>query len=131
MSFKLTYMKRLLILIASILLVSSCFPLVDDTPKNDNYKLYNTEWSTESQQEGLKFFKDDSVMYFSSYNKASSTYEYSESDHYIIFDNLIATFPSFTSEMPLAEMQADGTMKLYWHELGKTENYYMILYRRR
>lgn len=124
-------MKRLLIFLASALLVSSCFPSFDDTPKNDNHKLYNTEWSTETQQEGLKFLKDDSVLYFSSYNRASSTYEYSEKDHYIIFDNLMASFPSFTSEMPFAEMLADGTMKVYWHELGKTENYYMILYRRR
>ena len=125
-------MKRFVLFITILLTVSSCLPLTyDNTPSNDNAKLYGTEWSTESEGEGLKFFKDDSVLYFSAYNRAASTFVYTEKDGYIVFDDLHADFPSFTSEMPMAQMLEDGTMKLYWHELGKSANYYMILYRRR
>ena len=126
-------MKRLLqivlLITCFILQLSSCSSLFE--PANDNAQLYGSEWSTSSEDEGLKFYKDNSVLYFSSYNRGSGMFEYDAASGIIIFDGLSATFPSFTSEMPGAEILDDVTMKLYWHELGKSANYYMILYRRR
>lgn len=122
-------MKKALIFLSTI-----CFFLLGACTKselNDNKSLYDSEWSTSSEEEGLKFYNDDSVLYFSTYGAGSGTFEYNAKTGAIEFDGLSASFPSFISVMPGAQIQSDGTMWLYWHELGKSANYYMVLYRRR
>gem|GEM_PF-4550718 len=59
-------------IVLSAICLSSCLPI----SFNDNYVLYGSEWSDENEEEGLKFFKDDTVLFFSPYCRESSSYEY-------------------------------------------------------
>ncbi len=125
-------MKKILAFVIATLSLTSCLGLLlDATEENDNKQLYGSEWSTEDQSQGLKFYKDDSVLFFWTYGRGSGTFEYDSSTKYIEFTNFSMTAEGQTSEFPAAQILEDGTMKLYWHYLGKAENYYMILIKRR
>lgn len=123
---------RVLLLVIISLLATSCLSALLDAAGNDNAKFYGSEWSTEKEAEGLKFYKDDSVLYFCEGGiTASGTFKYYPSEKIIEFDGLTAKFTYFISEMTYAEVVSDTEMKLHWHELGKSEGYYMVLYKRR
>lgn len=120
-----------LALIASLLFTAtSCLSALLGS-HNDNSKLYNTEWSTDNEEEGLKFFNDNSVLFFNSYTRGAGKFEYDAESGFITFTNLSATMGTTTCEFPGAKVEKDGSMSLYWHYLGKSENYYEVLYRRR
>lgn len=127
-------MKKLLL--AAFLILNSCSELVDDTitdnNSNPNAVFYGTEWSTESQNEGLKFLSDNSVLFFS--NNASVTksgnFQYDTSSKQLTFDGLIVT-ASPSSEFTHAKLTSETTMDVYWHELGKTKGYVTELHKRR
>lgn len=110
-----------------LLITSSCVSLLF----NDNSILYNTEWSVANESEGLKFYNDNSVLYFATGVRGTGRYNYSSSDNIITFENLSANFPYFTAEFQYAELIDSNTMKLWWHQLGSSENYYELLYKRR
>ena len=117
-----------ILLLLTIPFLASCGSFED----NDNAELYYTEWSTDNNSEGLKFYDDDTVLYFSTgYMTKTGTFEYDASNKSIYFRGLVAQYPSFTSEMTWAEMISKNKMHLHWHELGKSEGYYMVLYKRR
>ena len=117
-------------IVASLFFFTSCLNALLGT-LNDNAQLYNTEWSAADEKEGLKFFNDDSVLFFNQYTRGAGTFEYDASTGYITFTNLSATMGSMTAEFPGAKIEDDGSMSLYWHELGRSQNYYEVLYRRR
>lgn len=117
------------ILILSLSMLS-CLPLVD-TPTNDNAELYGSEWSSDDQVESLMFNKDNSVVYRCQDRSGKGTFNYNKSEQYITFDDLTVVWPKTTSIMTSATLSDDKTMKLRWHEVGKTENYYQLMYRRR
>jgi len=116
-----------------ICLLSSCvgLPQEDYTPKNDNAELYDTEWSTKDYQEGLKFYKDDTVMSFAGGTRSKGTFEYTKSIGFIKLEGLEEYYSTYTAIITGAQMQDDGSMKLYWHKLGEDKGYYEVLYRRR
>lgn len=125
-------MKKLLLscifLIALVALVS-CLPLSLET--NDNRALYGSEWSTDDQIESLMFNKDNSVVYRCQDKSGRGTFEYNKSDKLITFDGLTVYWGKTTSVMTSAKLTDDRTMNLYWHKVGKTDNKYEIMYRRR
>ena len=121
-------MKRLCIFFlgACLLLFTSCWGLL-----NDNYQLYGSEWSTEDTAQGLKFYNDDSVLFFWELGRQAGTYDYNASIGIVELSGLHVTLLGETAEFTAAEVFNDGTMKLYWHYLGQSENYYTLLYKRR
>ena len=122
-------MKRLckvLVWICLLLICSSCLPLT----LNDNYTLYGTEWSDVNEEEGLKFFKDDTVLFFSPYTKSSSTFEYDESNGKVTFGSFVVSFPSFTGEITSAVIE-NSTLYMIWHKIGQSEEFYATYYKRR
>ncbi len=135
-------MKRFLILTCATVLLSSCLNLaglVDDTPKNDNTELYNTEWSNSDRSEGLKFYNDDTVLSFAGGSRSKGTFDYTVFSSvtetgaigYMTFEGLENYFSTYTTVIDAASILEDGTMKLYWHIMGEEKGYYQILYQRR
>ena len=126
-------MKR--ILFAALFILSSCSGLVaDETPEdNPNEIFYGTEWSTASQNEGLKFFKDNSVLFFSNNAHVTKTgsFQYSPENNWITLEGLTITTITPASEFHDAELTSSTTMDVYWHEIGKTKGYVTELYKRR
>lgn len=120
-------MKKLLLLIAATcaILFTSCFPIETD----DNDLLVNSEWTTKDSTQGLKFFDNGKVLFFWTIANGTGTYSYDASTQYIIFSNFTLTAQGVISEFTSAEILGDDTMKLYWHEVGNSENYYMMLYK--
>ena len=116
----------------AMFMMSSCLEDLLDSEVNDNAPFYGSEWSTEKEAEGLKFYKDDSVLYFCEGGiTASGTFKYYPSEKIIEFDGLTVKFPSLITEMTYSEVDSSSQMKLHWHELGKSQGYYMVLYKRR
>lgn len=122
-------MKRiLLVLFAAALMLIACAPTSGDT--NGNEQLYGSEWVSDTG-EGLRFFKDDSVQFFSTLAEGHGSFSYDSGSNVITFLGLCADFPSFTTEMPYAKIKADGTMELYWHIVGESSYNIEILTRRK
>lgn len=125
----------LLSLCVVLFAASSCLPLsVDTAEKNDNAELYGTEWSNDTQENGLKFYKGDKVLFFAAYiSQPTGTFEYDASSGNIVFEGLTVVEASRTTEFSGATIEKDDNtkMKVYWHELGKTESHYYYMYRRR
>lgn len=123
---------RFVFLLVISLLTTSCLGAILDAAENDNATLYGTEWSTEKQTEGLKFYKDNTVLYFSSSggNKTGS-FDYDSSSKYIEFEGLTIIMQYLSAEITGASLESDTSMKVYWHELGKSEGFYMMMYKRR
>lgn len=118
--------RVLLIFIMTVVAVfTSCFPIETD----DNELLENTEWATRDHSQGLKFFNNGQVVFFWTYANGSGSYIYNASSQHVTFTNLTIVSQGIISEFTSAEILGDGTMKLYWHDVGNPENYYMILYR--
>lgn len=133
-----TLSKRLsLSLTFAIIAITSCTGLLPETTSakvNDNAKFYGTEWSTDDMKEGLKFYNDNTVMYFSGPYRGTGTFKYypNITDYgYIEFNDLEVFFSSFTAVEDCAYMKEDGSMKLCWHAMGEDKGYYEILYKRR
>lgn len=126
-------MKKGFLLPLTILLLSiaSCSEIENVVPQNDNAVFYGSEWSTEDETEGLKFFEDNSVLFFHPSGRGAGTFKYDKQSGSITLYNLSTTISGKTAEFTSAIMQSDGTMKLYWHVLGASDNYYMVLYKRR
>ena len=123
-------MKRFIILAFFLLTFSiSCIPVSLDT--NDNSELYGTEWSTSDQVESLLFNRDNTVVYSCQNRSGKGSFEYDSSSRIITFDGLTVNWGTTTSVMTSAKLTDDKTMNLYWHEVGKTDNNYEIMYRRR
>ena len=122
-------MKRiLLVLLAVSLTLLACSPAPVDT--NGNEQLYGSEWSS-ATGEGLRFFKDDSVQFFSALAEGRGTFSYDSGSRVITFQDLRAEFQSFTTEMPYAKIVANGTMELYWHKVGSEDYSIETLYRQK
>lgn len=129
-------MKRLFLLtLLALPLLSSCMGLLmDDTsvPVNDNAEFYGTEWSTDDKSEGLKFYKDDTVLEFTSLGfRGTGTFKYHKDLKWIEFEDLETFFTKYTTVTTSAFVQDDGTLKVIWHKLGEDTNYYEIMYKRR
>ena len=122
-------MKKHWVLLVFFLVMTSCLGPVETV--NENKQLYGSEWSTEDESQGLKFFDDDSVLFFWTYGRGSGMFQYESRTGYIALKNLSMTVDGKTSEFDAAQVLEDGTMKLYWHYLGESKSYYMILIRRR
>lgn len=120
---------RFILLLVVSLLATSCLGAL--LGSNDNAKLYGTEWSIENETQGLKFFSDDSVLYFYPYGRCSGTFDYNASTEYIELQSLSVTYNGKTTYFTSCEIKEDGTMELNWHNLGESKNYYMVLYKRR
>lgn len=120
---------RFILLLVVSLLATSCLGALLDS--NDNAKLYGTEWSTESETQGLKFYSDDSVLFFYSSGRGSGTFDYNASTGYVELKSLSVTNGGKTTYFTSGEIKEDGTMELNWHNLGESKNYYMVLYKRR
>lgn len=118
-------MRKIIAFIPVLLFaLSSCSGLFDDHTEfklSDNAKLYGTEWSTHDKKEGVKFNKDDSVLFFSEGYRGTGTFEYSATSEYISFEGGDLYFPKWTCIHDCAFILEDGTMKLCWHVLGETE----------
>lgn len=127
-------MKRIISALAAILLLftlSSCTGLLSEPMKvNDNAVLYGTEWSNEKKEEGVKFYKDNSVLFFAGGVRNKGTFEYDASTKYITFEGGELYFSSWTCVNTGAYLVDDNTMKLYWHPLGEDEKYQQTLYKR-
>ena len=122
----------LLLLLGTVLSVSSCLGSLLEYEENANATLYGTEWSTEKQTEGLKFYKDNSVLHFSSSGgNKTGTFDYDSSSKYIDFEGLTIIMQYLSAEITGASLESDTSMKVYWHELGKSDSYYMMMYKRR
>ena len=122
--------KLILLSLLVMLLATSCFDL--SSILNANIYLYGTEWSNEDEAQGLKFYDDDSVLFFWEFGREPGTFEYNLDEKYIKLNSVTVTTLGETSEFTGAQILEDGeTMKLYWHKLGGKENYYMLLYKRR
>ncbi len=124
-------MKRIITVIVSMLILAlTCTSCVSGL-FNSNYELYGTEWSNEDNSEGLKFYNDDTVVYYYILGQRTGTFDYSSLSGYIEFSGLRVTFMGETAEFTSAEILEDGSMKVYWHKLGLSDNYFMFMYRRR
>lgn len=123
-------MKRFAIVICFCLcLLTSC---LGSSVVNDNARLYNTEWSNGEENEGLKFFSDNSVLFYSELGtRAIGSFDYDASSKVITFNGLTVMFTHLSGEITSADLLQDGAMKMYWHELGKSTDYFEILYQRR
>ena len=117
---------KILTWIGLVLTCSSCLPLT----LNDNNELYGTEWSDEKEEEGLKFFKNNTVLFFSPYTNSSSTFEYNKSTGEIQFGDFMVKFPSFSGEITSAVVE-NATLYMIWHQIGQTQECYATYYRRR
>lgn len=130
-----TLSKRLLLSLSFVLIaITSCTGLLPETAPakvNDNAEFYGTEWSTDDQKEGLKFYNDDTVLYFAGSYRGKGTFKYDASLKYMTFDNLEVFFSSFTAVEDCAFLLDDGSLKLCWHAMGEDKGYYEILYKRR
>lgn len=122
-----------IIVLASTFL-SSCLGPFDDVqtvPINDNAEFYGTEWSTSDKTEGLKFYKDDTVLEFAQGFRGTGTFEYHKDAKWISFDGLETFFTKYTTVTTSAFVLEDGSLKVIWHKLGEETNYYEIMYKRR
>ena len=117
-------------LIIAALCSTSCSHMGAPDLSDTNAKFYGTEWSTSKQAEGLKFSSDNSVLYFSSTVSKSGTFKYYSEQKWIEFDGLTVT-GSLPAEFEGAEVVSDTQINVHWHELGKSEGYYMKMYKRR
>lgn len=127
---------RCLILIVITLSLTSCFGLdsLNDTQTvqtNDNAEFYGTEWSTSDKKEGLKFYKDDTVLEFAQGFRGTGTFKYYKDSKWISFDGLETFFTTYTTVTTSAFVLEDGSLKVIWHKLGEETNYYEIMYKRR
>lgn len=129
-------MKAFKVLLATltVLLTVSCLGGIADVtevPTNDNAVFYGSEWSVDKQNEGLKFYSDNTVLYFSaSAGNKTGSFTYNKSSAYISFDGL-TIIQSPSAEITGASVISDNSIKVYWHKLGQSENYYMMMYKRR
>lgn len=130
-------MKRLFThcILVLTLLLASCTGLSDMKQPNDNAIFYNTEWSTNDNTEGLKFFSDDTVMYFAKNETKTGTFKYYPPDEsidvgLISFDGLTLT-GNPPAEITTAGLETTTSLKVIWHKLGESKNYYMMMYKRR
>lgn len=118
---------KIVLLLGMLACCISCFPL----SLNDNAVLYGTEWSDEKEEEGLKFFKDDSVLFFSPYGRVGGKFEYNSSTGEITLDNeMVLNFPSFTGVISGAVIDGE-VLYMVWHKLGQSETFYATYYKRR
>lgn len=127
-------MKSFRSILCTLFITTACSGLFGDQvsrQSNDNAILYDTEWSTDDEVEGLKFYKDNSVMYFSGKFRGKGSFEYDAANQYISFEGLEVYFTSFTAVEDHARILEDGSMKLFWHAMGESKGYYEILYKRR
>lgn len=129
-NYKMAVMKRIVYcLIAAVVTLGcccSCLPI----SFNDNEELYGSEWSSDAEDEGLKFFNDDSVLFFSTSCRAGSKFEYYKSTGKVSFDNFIVSFPSFTAEITEALIE-NNDLYMSWHKLGESESFYATYHKRR
>ena len=126
---------KTIVLFLALCMVFSCLPAsLDPVETNDNAELYGSEWSNDTQENGLKFYKGDKVLFFASYiSQPTGTFEYDASSGNIVFEGLTVVEESRTTEFSGATIDKDDNtkMKVYWHELGKTDSYWYYMYRRR
>ena len=80
----------------------------------------------------MSFFKDNSVLYFAQGGySGKGSFKFSSLTQKIEFEGLTTNFGYFIGVMTYARLISEDTMKLFWHEMGKDENYYCFLYRKR
>ena len=106
-----------MILITFIIGLSAC----STTPLNP---LANTEWATSDGTQGLKFYEDYSVLFFSQIKYGSGTY--SIDGDVVYLKNLSVVVGYTTSEFTKCTIEGDQ-IKLDWHVIGERDNYYMML----
>lgn len=127
-------MKKLLLAFTGLLFLavtSSCTDLLSEPVKaNDNAIFYGTEWSNEKKAEGVKFYKDNSVLFFASGVRSKGTFQYDASTKYMTFEGGELYFTSWTCVNTGAYLVDDNTLILYWHPLGEDEKYQQTLYKR-
>ena len=128
-------MKRAIYALAIVLIAVSCLPVNYEEPKNDNAEFYGTEWSTDDGSEGVRFYTGDRILFFS--QGKGGTFSDEGKFHYIAssklmgIEEVIVNFPTYMTEITLAEKIDDTTLKVYWHYMGDSKNYYELMYRRR
>ena len=116
------------VIVAGMLLIaSSCTPVVN----NDNEILYGTEWSIEDESEGVKFLKDDTVLFFSTIDNASGTFEYKAERGIVNFDGLVILGAGTSAEFTQGIMMEDGSMYLIWHPIGSSDTFKEQVFKRR
>ncbi len=126
-------MKRITTVIAILFLfiLPSCTDLLSEPVKaNDNAIFYGTEWSNEKKAEGVKFYKDNSVLFFASGVRSKGTFQYDASTKNMTFEGGELYFSSWTCVNTGAYLVDDNTLILYWHPLGEDEKYHQTLYKR-
>lgn len=117
--------------IALLFILHSCTNLLSEPVKvNDNAVFYGTEWSNEKKAEGVKFYKDNSVLFFASGVRSKGTFQYDASTKYMTFEGGELYFSSWTCVNTGAYLVDDNTLILYWHPLGEDEKYQQTLYKR-
>lgn len=122
-----------------IMTTGSCSIVPDDD--SDNAKLYGTKWYNNEGSLGLEFLSSDWVyFYYYTHCLGSGEFMYDASSETIVFDAFfaIASDPSqviiesHPIDFKITDAVLDGksTMKVYFHELSETEEYYMVLHKR-
>lgn len=125
---------------AMIMSASACSAMIGDTD-GDNAKLYGTRWFNNAGSLGLEFVDSDyAYFYYYSHALGSGEFDYNASAGTIVFDSFsaIATDPdqqifegrAITITITDAVLEGNSTMKVYFHELSETEEYYMVLHKR-
>ena len=117
--------------------VGSC--TIVPTNEKDNASLVGTKWYNNDNSLGLEFGNYDEVFFYLDQEPVGSgIYEYNKSSGKIIFEtfNCIGNsgqeiFEGRTCTIQITDAQITGQdMKVYFHELSETEEYYMQLHKK-
>ena len=117
----------IVVIVTTVICLVSCSPEAD----NDNSQLYGSEWSSQDETEGVKFFKDDTVLFFTTGVTASGTFEYDKTNGVVSFDGLVIIDGALSAEFTQGYMVDDKSMYLIWHPIGRSDTYRELVYKRR
>jgi len=116
----------------------ACSDVFKEDDSNDNVKLFGTKWFSKEGDMGLEFTRGNKVFFIlDAEDVGSGTFEYYTSTGIITFDafNVVGRsgqelFEGRTIQIQITDAEVSGkSMKVYFHELSETEEYYMTLYK--